>query len=223
MSLKIWDNPQDYITHRCSIPQCRRSRPEPSRQQGEIIFSIENMEYRIEDCLLFKNFSWQVRRGEEWVILGENGCGKTTLFKLLSDFAKPTDGHISSIYGKREKRKKIGYVLQNPDYQLFMPKVKDELYLNAKSPDFVQQLIELFEFEDMLDRHSLSLSEGQKRKLAFACIIAMEPEVLLLDEPTVGLDTDSLRQLLRAIVLLRKNLKGINSLSISMIEGLFHI
>lgn len=173
------------------------------RAGGEILFSVECLDYEIGDRCLFKNFSWEIRRGEEWVVLGDNGCGKTTLFRLLNDFIKPSAGKISSLYSKREKRKKLGYVLQNPDYQLFMPSVRSELYLSAKSPNFVEELIQLFKLEDMLDRHPLSLSEGQKRKLGFACIIANEPEVLFLDEPTVGLDSASVEQLLHALNLLK--------------------
>lgn len=170
---------------------------------GEILFSVERLDYKIGGRCLFNDFSWEIRRGEEWVVLGDNGCGKTTLFRLLNDFIKPSAGKISSLYSKKEKRKKLGYVLQNPDYQLFMPSVRSELYLSAKSPDFVEELIRLFKLEDLLDRHPLSLSEGQKRKLGFACIIANEPEVLFLDEPTVGLDTASVDQLLHALELLK--------------------
>lgn len=97
-----------------------------------------------------------------------------------------------------------------------MPRVKDELNLNAKSKDFVAELIKLFRLEDTLERHPLSLSEGQKRKLGFACIIANEPEVLFLDEPTVGLDTESVEQLLYALALLReKSQKDLTVISIS--------
>ncbi|NMA93833.1 MAG: ABC transporter ATP-binding protein [Clostridiales bacterium] len=182
----------------------------------EILFSVERLDYKIGGRCLFNDFSWEIRRGEEWVVLGDNGCGKTTLFRLLNDFIKPSAGKLSSLYSKKEKRKKLGYVLQNPDYQLFMPSVRSELYLSAKSPDFVEELIRLFKLEDMLDRHPLSLSEGQKRKLGFACIIANEPEVLFLDEPTVGLDTASVDQLLHALELLKaRSKKPLTVVSIS--------
>jgi energy-coupling factor transport system ATP-binding protein len=189
-----------------------------TKEQGdtEILFSVEQMDYRIGNRLLFNDFSWQIRRGEEWVVLGDNGCGKTTLFRLLNDFIKPNSGKISSLFSKKEKRKKLGYVLQNPDYQLFMPNVRSELYLRAKSPDFAEELIHLFRLETMLDRHPLSLSEGQKRKLGFACIIANEPEVLFLDEPTVGLDNASVEQLLHALDLLKaRSEKNLTVISIS--------
>lgn len=186
------------------------------KENNEVLFSIKNMDYKIGERTLFKDFSWEIKRGEEWVVLGENGCGKTTLFKLLNDFEKPTSGSISSFYSKKEKRKKVGYVLQNPDYQLFMPRVKDELYLKVKSKDFVYELIRVFMLEDMLDRHPLSLSEGQKRKLGFACIISNEPEVLFLDEPTVGLDMECIKQLFEALSLLRiRSRKELTVISIS--------
>jgi energy-coupling factor transporter ATP-binding protein EcfA2 len=181
----------------------------------EVLFSVNNVDYYAGKRPLLKNFSWQVKRGESWVVLGENGCGKTTLLNLLIGFEKPARGEITWSYSKKDQRKKIGYVLQNPDYQLFMPKVRDELYLNAKSSDFVEELIQLFDLNWMLDRHPLSLSEGQKRKLGFACMIAQEPEVLFLDEPTVGLDTASMDQLLYALALLKER-SGIDLTTISV-------
>ena len=218
MKIEIWENIKEYQTYLCVIPQQKTwtAKIATNDKDAETIFSVNNMTYHIENCFLFNNFSWQVKRGDEWVILGENGCGKTTLLKLLIGFEKPSKGRISSLFNKREKRKKVGYVLQNPDYQLFMPRVKDELYLNSKSPEFIEQLIELFGFENMLERHPLSLSEGQKRKLGFACIIANEPEILFLDEPTVGLDTGSLEQLLSGLRLLKqKSDKDLTIISIS--------
>lgn len=208
MEIEIWEDVNAYSQ---SILFAAIDRPKrfatSNKNEREILFSVKGMDFQIGERVLFENFTWEIKRGEEWVVLGENGSGKTTLFKLLHDFSKPTAGRITSIYSKKEKRKKIGYVLQNPDYQLFMPKVKDELCLNAKNNDFVDELVKLFCLEDMLERHPLSLSEGQKRKLGFACIIAKEPEVLFLDEPTVGLDNDCVEQLLDALELLRKRSK----------------
>jgi energy-coupling factor transporter ATP-binding protein EcfA2 len=201
MTLEIRDNAENYECDLSSLPDRTSRKKTNVAADAEPVFSVENIDYRVGDRALFDNFSWQINRGEEWVILGENGCGKTTLLNLLFGFVRPTSGAIVSPYNKKRSKRKIGYVLQNPDYQLFMPRVKDELYLNASSPEFVEQLIQLFGFEHMLERHPLSLSEGQKRKLGFACIIANEPEVLFLDEPTVGLDDEGMEQLLRALTL----------------------
>lgn len=199
ISLNIWENKDEYQDHHWSFACQKTSESEQKENSSEILFSVENMDFQISNRILFENFSWEIRRGERWVILGENGCGKTTLLKLLYGFEKPSAGKIFSLYKKKDRRKKIAYVLQNPDYQLFMPKVKDELYLNSKSPEFVEELIQFFGFKEFLNRHPLSLSEGQKRKLGFACILATEPEILFLDEPTVGLDNNSIEQLLDAL------------------------
>jgi energy-coupling factor transporter ATP-binding protein EcfA2 len=204
MTLEIRDKAEDYACDLSSLSD-RTSREKTNvAADAKPVFSVENINYQVGDRVLFENFSWQINRGEEWVILGENGCGKTTLLNLLFGFVRPTSGAIVSPYSKKRNKRKIGYVLQNPDYQLFMPRVKDELYLNASSPEFVAQLIRLFGFEHMLERHPLSLSEGQKRKLGFACIIANEPEVLFLDEPTVGLDDEGMEQLLYALQILNE-------------------
>ncbi|HHW93364.1 MAG TPA: ATP-binding cassette domain-containing protein [Clostridiaceae bacterium] len=204
MTLEFRDNAEDYECGLSSLPD-RPSRETAQATAGaKPVFSVENIDYRVGDRFLFNNFSWQINKGEEWVILGENGCGKTTLLNLLFGLVRPTAGAIVSPYSKKRNKRKIGYVLQNPDYQLFMPHVKDELYLNAKSPEFVERLIRLFGFEHMLERHPLSLSEGQKRKLGFACIIANEPEVLFLDEPTAGLDDEGMEQLLHALQILNE-------------------
>ncbi len=202
MTLEIFENAKDYRYGISPLPDRISRVTAKMTSSAETVFSVENIDYRIGDRFLFEDFSWELKRGEEWVVLGENGCGKTTLLNLLCGFVRPTAGAIVTPYNRKSKRKMIGYVLQNPDYQLFMPHVRDELYLNAKSPEFVEKLIRLFGFEHMLERHPLSLSEGQKRKLGFACILANEPEVLLLDEPTVGLDDAGMEQLLHALALL---------------------
>ncbi len=225
MTLKLWEDAEAYQKHICQEPHginTYRSRESDDVENdseevndAETILFVKNVDCYAGERPLLKNFSWQVKRGEAWVVLGENGCGKTTLLNLLIGFKSPDAGTIVCSYNKKDKRNKIGYVLQNPDYQLFMHKVRDELYLNSKSPDFIEELIRLFDFGGMLDRHPLSLSEGQKRKLGFACIIAQEPEILFLDEPTVGLDTASIEQLLHAITLLKER-SGITLTTISV-------
>ena len=151
MTLEIRDNAENYECDLSSLPDRTSRKKTNVAADAEPVFSVENIDYRVGDRALFDNFSWQINRGDEWVILGENGCGKTSLLNLLFGFVRPTSGAIVSPYNKKRSKRKIGYVLQNPDYQLFMPRVKDELYLNAKSPEFVEQLIDLFSFEPMLE------------------------------------------------------------------------
>lgn len=213
MELKIYENKRDYQPY---VYSHIHKKEKMIADLDETIFFVKDIDYCIGERFLFKHFSWEIKKGEKWVIVGDNGCGKTTMLRLLYGFEKPTSGHITSPYTKIEKRKIIGYILQNPDYQLFMPRVKDELYLHSKSPEFVEELIRLFEFEDMLERHPLSLSEGQKRKLGVACVIANEPSILFLDEPTVGLDSESIEQLFYSLALLKKRTRGdLTTISVS--------
>lgn len=92
--------------------------------------------------------------------------------------------------GSRAWYKKVGIVYQNPDYQLFMPTVRQEISFGAKSEEYAAEIAELFGVKHLWERHPQSLSEGQKRRVSIAAVAACEPEVLLLDEPTVGQDYD---------------------------------
>ncbi|MFR1481210.1 MAG: ATP-binding cassette domain-containing protein, partial [Hydrogeniiclostridium mannosilyticum] len=79
-------------------------------------------------------------------------------------------------------------VYQNPNYQLFMPTVEQEVAFGAESAEYAQEIMQLFRIEQLAQRHPHSLSEGQKRRVSIAAVVASNPEVLLLDEPTVGQD-----------------------------------
>ena len=83
-------------------------------------------------------------------------------------------------------------VYQNPDYQLFMPTVLQEIAFGAKSESYAAEIAGLFGVKHLWERHPQSLSEGQKRRVSIAAVAACEPEVLLLDEPTVGQDYEGL-------------------------------
>lgn len=182
-------------------------------------FDIKQLNYHIAGRHILKNLNLSIQKGERVVILDENGCGKTTLLRLLSKMIQPTSGEIQqhiemeskksnkSKSNKSKKSKKIsptwfhklGFVYQNPSYQLFMPSVMDEINLCSKRESNNHELLEQFRLADLKDRHPQSLSEGQKRRLSVACILAMEPEVILLDEPTVGQDYDGLKNMIEIL------------------------
>ena len=90
-------------------------------------------------------------------------------------------------------------VYQNPNCQLFMPTVAQEVAFAAKSEGFAREIMELFDIMHLSERHPHSLSEGQKRRVSIAAVAASQPELLLLDEPTVGQDGEGLRTLLHAL------------------------
>ena len=91
---------------------------------------------------------------------------------------------------------------QNPNCQLFMPTVTQEVAFAAQSEGFAREIMELFGIAHLSERHPHSLSEGQKRRVSIAAVAASQPELLLLDEPTVGQDREGLRTLLQALNLL---------------------
>ncbi len=165
------------------------------------IFSLINVKFSVKEREILKDISLEIPKGGRTVFLGENGCGKTTLMRLIARLYKPTGGAIVQYIHEKFKQKpkgskawykKVGVVYQNPDYQLFMPTVRQEISFGAKSEEYAAEIAELFGVKHLWERHPQSLSEGQKRRVSIAAVAACEPEVLLLDEPTVGQDYDGL-------------------------------
>ncbi|MBQ9511545.1 MAG: ABC transporter ATP-binding protein [Clostridia bacterium] len=151
---------------------------------------------------ILKSVSLDIKKGERTLLIGENGCGKTTLLRLIAGLNRPSSGKItySKIkFNRKNRYKKIGVVYQNPDYMLFMPTVRQEIAYNAVSTDYAEELIELFGLSKIAERHPQSLSEGQKRRVSIAAVLASDPEILLLDEPTVGQDYDGLKEMVEIL------------------------
>ena len=176
------------------------------------LFTFENVSYKVKDKTILQDVSFTIKKHARTVILGENGSGKTTLISLIAGLKKATDGkftqYVDSTIKKRAGKKwfkKVGAVYQNPDYQLFMPTVQKELEFGATSKEYALEIAKVFGLEDILNRHPQSLSEGQKRRVSIASVVATKPEVLLLDEPTVGQDYNGLQQLIEIINDLNRN------------------
>jgi cobalt/nickel transport system ATP-binding protein len=152
-----------------------------------------------------------VHAGESLVILGANGCGKSTLLKLLDGLYFPTQGTISA-FGKpltedalRDDeynfsfRRRVGLVFQDSDVQLFSPSVLDEvafapLQLGLPRDEInqrVESALQTLRIEKLRDRAPHRLSGGEKRRVALASLLTLQPEVWLMDEPTTGLDPRS--------------------------------
>lgn len=169
---------------------------------------IENLSYTYMKNTPFEknaldNINLEIKKGEFVAIIGHTGCGKSTLIQHFNGLLKPEEGKIY-INGElvndsniKEMRKKVGLVFQYPEYQLFETTVykdiafgikseklsKDEEYERVKSA-----LLKTGLTEDLLEKSIYDLSGGQKRRVAIAGIIVMDPEILVLDEPAAGLD-----------------------------------
>ena len=167
------------------------------------------------------NVSFSVERGEFIGIIGHTGSGKSTLIQHLNGLLKPTAGSIS-LDGKdiwsdkaltRQSRFRVGLVFQYPEYQLFEETVYKDIAFGPKNMKLKEEEIdrrvrEAAGFvgltEKQLEVSPFDLSGGQKRRVAIAGVIAMEPEVLILDEPTAGLDPEGREEVLANIQAYRK-------------------
>lgn len=181
------------------IGTCRRHMTAMEGNSGkttsERCIKISDLAFSVPGREIFKDISLTIGKGERMLVLGENGCGKTTLLRMIARLQKPSSGeviqYIDTSLGKKPSPrwfKRVGYVYQNPNYQLFMPTVREEIGYQSQSDSHTAKYMDLFGLTALAERHPHSLSEGQKRKLSIAAIAALEPDLLLLDEPTVGQD-----------------------------------
>ena len=168
-----------------------------------------------------QDMSLDIYRGEFLGIIGHTGSGKSTLIQHLNGLLKPTSGAVfydgkdinDSDFSKKKLRSKVGLVFQYPEYQLFESTVIDDVKFGPKNIGMDSLKIDMNSFqalkqvgigEDLLDVSPLELSGGQKRRVAIAGVLAMEPEVLILDEPTAGLDPSGRDEILDLVAKLHK-------------------
>lgn len=178
---------------------------------GEVLIKGEKLFFAAGDRNIIDGLDIEIRAGERIVLLGENGCGKTTLMRMLARLNKPNDGALIQTITKSKKANnkwfsKVGYVYQNPTYQLFMPTLLSEISFKAKSEEIAREMINAFGLSGLEQRHPQSLSEGQKRRASIAAVCASEPTVLFLDEPTVGQDYKNLCKTVETVNKINKNL-----------------
>ncbi len=187
----------------------------------EPILKIENLNYIYSAGTPFehqalKDVSFQVERGEFIGIIGHTGSGKSTLMQQMNGLLKPTSGRIlldgQDIWSDkkltRQARFRVGLVFQYPEYQLFEETVYKDIAFGPKNMGLAPEEIDrrvresaaiVGLTEAQLEVSPFDLSGGQKRRVAIAGVIAMEPEVLILDEPTAGLDPKGREGILKNI------------------------
>ncbi len=160
-----------------------------------------------------KGISFRVFHGESVGIAGANGMGKTTLLLNLSGHLLPTEGEILigdmplSKRTRHEIRKKVGFIFQRPDDQLFMPTVYEDVAFGPvnlgltqdKVDERVRNALERVGCLHLINRPPHRLSEGQKRAVTIAAVMAMNPDILVMDEPASSLDPKSRRQLINLL------------------------
>lgn len=175
------------------------------------VFEVTNISYRYREVTALDDLSLSILPGQRLALLGANGSGKSTLLRILDGLYFPTGGSIK-FYGEplseetlvNEKfafqfRRRVGLVFQNPDVQLFCPTVFDELafgplqlrWPKGRIRGRVAETLELMEIAHLKDRPPHHLSGGEKKRVALASVLILDPDVLLLDEPTAALDPKS--------------------------------
>ena len=190
---------------------------------------IHELEHRYEDGsagekVALHDVNIKIEQGEMIGLIGHTGSGKSTLIQHLNGLLKPTSGAVfydgkdinDSDFSKKKLRSKVGLVFQYPEYQLFESTVIDDVKFGPKIIGMDSLKIDMNSFqalkqvgigEDLLDVSPLELSGGQKRRVAIAGVLAMEPEVLILDEPTAGLDPSGRDEILDLVAKLHKERK----------------
>ncbi len=152
----------------------------------------------------------RIHSGEFVALIGQNGAGKTTLAKHFNGLLKPSSGNVR-VLGRDTRTapvadlaRTVGYVYQNPDHQIFAQRVRAEAAFGPRNLGLgqvevdrrVDEALELVGLRDLADEFSFSLGRGQRQKLAVASVLAMEPPILVVDEPTTGLDQAGSRGIL---------------------------
>jgi energy-coupling factor transport system ATP-binding protein len=190
-----------------------------------------DISYKIKEKILFEEVSFNLNLGECVVLVGKNGSGKTTLSKIIMGILKPAFGTVKLLdkdirdYSLAERGREIGYCFQNPEKQIFNPTVKEELlfyyrFTKQKEKDYTE-ITKFFNIDHLLESKTLTLSQGEKQRLALAIILMLEPKFLILDEPSTGLDYNNRAQLYSIINRLKVE-KNIGSLIISHDKALIN-
>jgi len=201
-------------------------------------FTVEALQLALGDRAVLQGVTFSVSPGERVVLLGANGCGKTTLLKALDGLVFPSAGSIS--YGgvplaarrldepafRRRFRGEVALLFQNVDAMLFNPSVADEIAFGPRQlglPDVearVARWAATFGVTPFLDRPPFELSGGEKKRVALAAILAIDPKVLLLDEPTASLDPASAARLVDFLGRLRGVTVIASTHNLSVVEEL---
>lgn len=187
---------------------------------SEYLFELDDVTYRYPDATALDGLSLCVEQGQRVALLGANGSGKSTLLRLLDGLCFPDWGDLKAFGAPLSEtafaddafnfafRRRVGLVFQNPDVQIFNPTVFDEVAFGPLQLGWekerilagVDDMLERFAIGHLKDRPPYRLSGGEKKRVALASVLIMEPEVVLLDEPTVSLDPESQSEVIRFLL-----------------------
>ena len=176
------------------------------------MIEFQNVSFSYGDVPVLENLSFTIQKGETVGLIGANGAGKSTIMKLMLGLLSGSgeiqvDGLPVCRDNLAEIRKKIGFVLQDSDNQMFMPTVYEDMIFGPRNYGLskeetekrVDTVLTQLGLQDLKHRHNHKISGGEKRMAAIATILAMEPEMILMDEPSTALDPVNRRTVINTI------------------------
>ncbi len=184
---------------------------------AETMLEFKDVSFSYDTTANVQNLNVKVEKGDFIAIIGSNGAGKSTFSKLCNGLLTPTTGDVF-VLNKNTRREKvsslakhIGFLFQNPDRQICCNTVKEEIAFSLRNNGIpedeikrrVKATLEEFGFEGKTE--PFNLSRGQRQRLCLACLIALNPEILILDEPTTGLDYKECMMMMNRIKQLNEN------------------
>jgi energy-coupling factor transport system ATP-binding protein len=184
-------------------PRSPQAQPPPPRVSGPPVIQVEDVAYSYDGRHpALKGVSLTIRQGEMIAILGRNGAGKTTLVRHLIGLAQPDQGRVT-VLGLDVAQtpthllaRQVGFCFQNPNHQLVAFNVRDEIAFGLRAHEVdpaeieprTLRVLELVGMSDYTEAEIFDLGKGQRQRLALASVLALEPRILVIDEPTTGQD-----------------------------------
>ena len=175
-----------------------------------VVLECRNLSFSYPEKTLFKDFNLQIKKGERVSILGESGCGKTSLLRVCAGLEKPSGGEVllrgqtvvnDSVFVPVNKRN-IGFVFQN--FALFEKvSVEKNIFYGCKNDSHKEEakkLIEIMKLSNHLKKYPYQLSGGEKQKVALARSLALQPDLIFLDEPFSSIDPDQTQFLMKEVI-----------------------
>ncbi|MEM0161108.1 MAG: energy-coupling factor transporter ATPase [Thermoplasmata archaeon] len=185
------------------------------KESGTLAIDVKNLQFTYTDgTKAINGLDLKVNKGEFIALIGQNGSGKTTLSKILSGYETGWSGYVRVLDMDIKKKsvrselpRYLGYVFQNPDHQIFNRSVHNEIEYGLKnlgipkdeSENIIKYTLQKVGLYTKLDEDPLFLSRGEKRRLAVASVMAMKPEILIVDEPTTGQDYRMSREIMEIL------------------------
>ncbi|KZX10510.1 putative HMP/thiamine import ATP-binding protein YkoD [Methanobrevibacter oralis] len=180
---------------------------------NKVAIKIENLSFKRDGHEILSNINIEIKKGDFVALIGKNGAGKTTLALIIMGILKKNNGVIN-ILGEtniniKKIRKKVGFLFQNPEHQLFCNTVTEEINYGLEKGEDIDKILHKMNLGKLKDNHPLTLSRGERQRVATATALAHNPKILIIDEPTTGQDWNNIKAFMDILRELNNNGKTI--------------